>query len=29
VLFKKQRIDTLNIEHNTKELEYQRLWEEG
>lgn len=29
VLFKKQRIDNLNIEFNSKELEYQRLWEEG
>jgi chromosome segregation ATPase len=29
VMFKKQRIDTLNMEFNTKELEYQRLWTEG
>ena len=28
VLFKKQRIENYNIEFNTKELEYQRLWEE-
>lgn len=28
VLFKKQRIDNLTFEFNTKELEYQRLWEE-
>lgn len=28
VLFKKQRIENLNIEFNSKELEYQRLWEE-
>ena len=28
VLFKKQRIENLNIEFNSKELEYQRMWEE-
>lgn len=28
VLFKKQRIENLNFEFNTKELEYQRIWEE-
>lgn len=28
VLFKKQRLENLNFEFNTKELEYQRLWEE-
>ena len=28
LLFKKQRIDNLTFEFNTKELEYQRLWEE-
>ncbi len=28
MLFKKQRIDNLTFEFNTKELEYQRLWEE-
>ncbi len=28
VLFKKQKIDTYNIEFNSKELEYQRVWEE-
>lgn len=28
VLFKKQKIENYNIEFNTKELEYQRLWEE-
>ncbi len=28
VLFKKQRIENLNLDFNTKELEYQRLWEE-
>jgi hypothetical protein len=29
VLFKKQRIDNLNMDFNSKELEYQRFWEEG
>lgn len=29
VLFKKQRIQNLNIEFNSKELEYQRIWEES
>ena len=28
-MFKKQRIENLNMEFNTKELEYQRLWTEG
>ena len=28
VLFKKQKIENLNFEFNTKEHEYQRLWEE-
>ncbi len=28
LLFKKQRVDNLTFEFNTKELEYQRLWEE-
>lgn len=29
VLFKKQRIDNFNIEFNSKEMEYQRYWDEG
>ena len=28
VLFKKQKIENLNFEYNTKEHEFQRLWEE-
>ena len=28
VLFKKQHIDTLNMDFNSREMEYQRIWEE-
>lgn len=28
-MFKKQRIDNLNMEYNTKEMEYQRVWSEN
>lgn len=29
VLFKKQKIETHNMDFNTKEMEYQRQWEES
>lgn len=28
VLFKRQKIDNMNMEFNSKEMEYQRIWEE-
>jgi len=28
VLFKRQKIDNRNMEFNSKEMEYQRIWEE-
>ena len=28
LLFTKQKVDTLNMDFNSREMEYQRLWEE-